>query len=238
MTKLFTDREFEAMDWLSKTIQPYTCSLNNIIEKIPDEVFLSEREILDLARRTGQYNFSAIDLMRLLNIFSDNDYNIISKYMASSLINDILEITPIDNDSIDTPFCVLKKNKQFLKDEDLLHFVSSRLGTIARIYQHGWHNRENKNRRKKRIGEILGIIGLAKKEIPRGIYAIEDKIFDELRTLILDNKWNIRNIDLMMNMVNWIFEYIENENLAALRNVTILKCMTHSGNPIYSMEEA
>ena len=65
---------------------------------------------------------------------------------------------------------------------------------------------------------------------------LED-IRDRLLELFDEDIWKIRNIDLFIKALTWIRSYIDVGDLSAITNLTKLKCMTHTGNPIYSMKE-
>lgn len=46
---------------------------------------------------------------------------------------------------------------------------------------------------------------------------------------------NIRSIDLMLNVVDWMCSYIMNANIPAMYNLKYIKALMRSGRPIYSI---
>jgi hypothetical protein len=89
----------------------------------------------------------------------------------------------------------------------------------------------------KRANEIIEIIGAdtsairgsSRKDKVRAILRKMEEVFSE-------NQWNIRDISLSNKVGGWIFKYIIFGNGAGLVNLCKLKMMTHTGNPIYSID--
>lgn len=57
-----------------------------------------------------------------------------------------------------------------------------------------------------------------------------------LETIIAENRFNIKSVDLMIKFLTWVDDYIRHGSIHALSLITRLKAMTHAGNPIYSVE--
>jgi hypothetical protein len=63
-------------------------------------------------------------------------------------------------------------------------------------------------------------------------------VANAISLIISENKWNIKDIDLMIKLVHWFDDYMHHESIYALSMISRLKAMSHFSNPIYSVEGA
>lgn len=228
----FEDKEYENLDWLNKAIEPYTLSLNDKLSELENEYILTIED-LNAGGRSVSVSLSHILNKRFKEkgiSFSLNDTVIGAELFDFHVDPD----TTVDfrTGEINKPILV-KKKKHVFTDEELPEIAVKYIMRVIdysswRIYGDSSISRTN---------EVMDIIGCtryknSKKAINKCI-----EITNRLIDIVKNTEWNVRNLDLMIKAAQWIMNYIERGDLSGITNLTKLKCMTHSGNPIYSMKE-
>lgn len=231
---LFNDNDYENMEWLEKVIEPYIFPFNNILKQIPDEITITPENIYELL---GNNNSKWVSLHIML------DY-LIHKQILKCSKDDIDEISEIftaeipDNYGIDiytkkaSGEIKLVKKVKMIEEKDIPSYVSKVVSSKL-IEQLNSNNVET-----SRIKEIMDILECDKESMSaRSVWKKLGNQRKRIIYIIENDIWRIRDVTLIYKLVDWIIMYIKNGNLAALSNIMRLKCMTHSGAPIYSMEE-
>lgn len=224
----FDDDVYENLDWLSQATTPLVFSGNAILSTLPDKVPVS------------------IDTINKSILGRDNLY-------ISSFVSDILDDVTIDHSVryllercynfegngemlVDPaqgiyPSIQVVKIKQSFSEKEIIIHIQDRLRYISG---------DNLGR----INEILDLIGYKQKDGTKNLRSSRHAgkkirgISNTLNEIFTNNKWQVRDADLMLSFIDWISQYIKNGNLAALTNITKLKIMTHKKQPIYSIKEA
>src|SRR5687768_10811530 len=109
---------------------------------------------------------------------------------------------------------------------------------IARGFLDISYNKRSAPIVRSRMNEILELLGnrkdyLKTKSTSSKIHGMISGFMD----IIKNDEWKIRNTDLALNAAKWIAKYCNSGDPGALMQFTRLKCMTHKGQPIYSMED-
>ena len=249
MSKLFNDpiyKDLASSDegWLELAIEPYRFKLNDDIAALPEEVVLSY-ELLskhihnehsarygirvnkgvfveDLFERTHGYEldyFTSDHAVRCFELECSPNTTIDLK---NETVNGEIKLVKVRNcipdDNVPRVICdiaMCKINMRTIRGDDPADFS-------ARI---------------SRANEILDIIGTTDGRSSRSLKKKLVAVRKNVRTILLEDQWRIRSADLIFSFAEWITDYCKNGNQHALMNLTRLKCMTHKGHPIYSMEE-
>jgi hypothetical protein len=229
----FKDKEYEEMDWLNLAIEEPVFSLNDILVSMPDEVEVTPEFIENL-------DWHTIDKSDLLKYAVDNAktwskyrYSLVRAYEFKMTEDEVVTFN-FETGVLSHPISLVKTTKLF-EGEELMDIVA---GMACKVIQEGlgsYYNIDN-----KRANEILDLINPNSKV--RSTRSASRKISglkQELKAVILQDKWRIRNLDIFIKAAEWITEYIKSGNLAAITNFNKLKVMTriNGGAPIYSMEE-
>lgn len=230
---IFGDKKYEELDWLTRTVEPITYSVNDLLSKMPSElVFTFE----DIRKLVGSYDLS-LDGQSAFRMMLDR-----AEFKLAT--DEIAEIRPcyklvVDGDKITIDFetgvvhggdIKMQKLKECWTEEEL----KAKMGVkgLTRL-----HDIDHSKCSLERINEILDLMG---DNIGTRKRTIKSKLADLSSTfekIMKENQWNIRNVDLSNKVGVWIAHYIEDGNLAAMTNFCKLKAITHRGYPIYAIEE-
>lgn len=233
MSKFFVDSVHENMDELTQLVRPIIWSVNNAYTELPDEFELS-RDLIDLIINSEKNEIIKSWFKEVLSTNLDNRAcaQIRNKFVFR------LEGSPkidLENKEIIDGKIFIVKTQCTLTEEQMLLIA----GHIARdiitqsivgTWSYNVNNLEKKQRVKRGL-EVASYMG-NKQRTTSGM-----TVAGILSSSIERNDWNIRDMDLILKLSGWIREYIETGCLQSMANITKMKCMTHGGNPIYSMEE-
>jgi hypothetical protein len=230
---LFEDKAYDQMEWLEKAVEPYIFPPNESMVKIPDRIDLSYDDITRHIKNISEYGSNQLNASEVLAHWcSVHKLDIPESHMM--LINEWVHFVFEGDVEINfktqtmTGKLALCKKKNQLDDEDIKANMS------ARLYRKlGQINSDNL----ARMNEVLDLLGCREGRSSRSMGNKTEAMMNFLRQVIDEDKWRVRNTELMVDCGGWIADYINHGNLAALSNFTRLKCMVHKGNPIYSMEE-
>lgn len=232
---IFDDKQYDEMDWISKAIEPTLSPLNDMLSKIPDETSFTPQQVLRAS--TSGYRVGAELQHFLLQVCQqsglklstwDDDFKKLIECFNLTLDKPI--IVNFENNTAEGGTLKLIKTKKMFEEKELEQMLG-RKGIELFL-------RMNLDKielaRANEIGELLGNITILQK---RSVRQKVNEIISTMRLQFQENKWNIKNIELADKVCLWITVYLQEGNLAALTNFCKFKVMTHSGNPIYSMEE-
>ena len=228
----FQDKEYEDMDWLNLAVEEPTFSLNDILVTLPNEIEVTP----ELIKTAINYNELTMDM--LLNEYipkgmprRDIDH-LLSAYTWKLPEDGSELIFNFETEELSEPLFLIKET-MFFEGQKLIEVVWSICNNI--IIDSISNNRGVEA---SRINEIADFLNSDNKI--RSTRSLQRKVGVLQRgfnTIIKEDKWKIRNMDLLIKSVTWACEYIRTGNLAALTNFNKLKVMTHKKQPIYSMEE-
>ena len=230
---LFKDKEYSEMEWLSKAIEPFIFPLNDTLAKMPNECQITYDFIVDKLVINQSHEITIKDAI----LFAAKGINDISPEDIESMKNsfklDIEEntILNIETKTLTGEIKLLKIKEQY-DDEDIKNIIGDSVNNIIC----------NIHEKKADIGRLNEIMDLINHKDMRGSRSVRYKTYAIAQgyvDIIKQDKWRMRNAELIIKAAKWIKNYVENGNLADLSSFTRLKCMTHlnNGAPIYSMEE-
>jgi len=223
----FEDKEYDNLDWLNAAIDMPTFSLNDRVSQLKDEYI---------------FNFDVISRIHFLTIANMLNYCITidpdQPGMPDKEIKLASELYKIDlkdgtvlnyeDGTLSHPIRLVKTAGMF-EDTHLTNIV---VKIVRRLL--------NDNRMQQdvsRLNEVMDIIECKDMRKSRSLGYKQSAIIEHFTHIVREDVWKIRNMDLMIKAAEWIREFTWTGNLAAIANLTKLKCMTHKGNPIYSMKE-
>lgn len=233
MSKFFVDNVHENMDELTQLVRPIIWSVNNAYTELPDEFELS-RDLIDLIINSNKNKIIKLWFEEVLGTnLDDLACNHIRNKFAFKLEGSP-KIDLENKEIIDGKIFIVKTQCTLTEEQMLLIASSIARDIITQSILGTWpHNATGleKKQRVKRGLEVASYMGNKQRTTSAMTVA------GILSSSIERNDWNIRDVDLILRLSSWIRTYIETGCLQSMANITKMKCMTHSGNPIYSMEE-
>jgi hypothetical protein len=236
MSDFFADTKFESLDFLAQAIAPYAGSWIDAYATVPKQIPVTLDDF-----SCNQYYTSSLNIPDIAK-FCMMRYGVSES--AARVLGNRRFIVRTDN----TPIKIIKRDGIVSIDGELfLTKVKDDISTeiIVEILRRESNHvmRGNITLRESNISRIKKIYDIIKNP--------EDKKFKSSLTvtnmyyklehiidmLIVNDTWQIRNVDLVVNLPKWIRDYATIGNLPSLVNLTKLKIMTHSKLPIYSIKE-
>jgi hypothetical protein len=232
-SNLFTDKEYEDMEWLSKAIEPYVFYVNELLAKLPDQYDLT---IDDLLNQSGDYYNSVSKIATIETILKDLGIN--KNTLDSSNRDGLLSCFTLEVDPDTTINLIEKtingtvrlvKTKVAIDDEEIRDIFSHKFQSIL------WDNTRNETI--GRLNELMDLLGVHSARKSRSTNKKLTAICEFMGQILKDDVWKIRNEQLVINLAKWMADFLSTGNLASLANITRLKCMTYNQHPLYSMQE-
>ena len=241
---VFRDKKYESLDWISAATEPIESPLNEILAILPDEVDINfDTYILSLGD-SWNMDLAVSNVVRLLlnNIKSSSIENaeLVSfvSWQNQSTLFDCFELETEGSPVLDFVSKMIDGGKlrlmkrKFTLDEQVLEDTLGDRG-IGCVQSMALYPDAI-----GRLNDIMGILGkceegLKTKSIRKKRYHLARRF----ASIIKSNEWNIKDAALADKVGAWIAAYVEKGDISAFANLGRLKVMTHSGNPIYSMEE-
>ena len=232
---IFEDKQYEDMDWLTKAIEPTISVMNDMLHTLPEKFELTPAELLNIIKQSYTLEIDIHTLfgtmllqhqIKLSRFYSD--YSMLMKCFEMRLSEDV--IIDFTTDEATGGTVGLYKIKTIFEESELLPLLGKK----------GIDNLRSMDKKVIPIARATEIAELLGADLAHGKRSSSQKIIVIISTLhdiFANNKWNIKNIDLGDRVCFWIRAYLEKGNLAALTNFCKFKVMTHSGDPIYSIEE-
>lgn len=237
---IFGDKRYENLDWITKATEPYVYDLNEVLASLPDSYELSIADAAMIISKVGEWGLRYVKTNVILP-------ELISKWYTTPLSQEktinLMECYAFEVDgkpvldfnkkTITGGKLLLKKTKESFNEDEIKH----QIGREGNILLKSLH-RDNASL--ERTHEILDLIGGESAEKGLKKRSVTGKLMylrEAYSKIMYQNKWNIRNVSLSLDVAKWICSYIEDGNLGAMTNFCRFKAMTHRGYPIYSIEE-
>ena len=226
---LFEDKQYDSLDWLNKAVESFNFPPNDVLAAMPEVFEFDFDTILAicLVRRALGINMekfvsyaaakAGVELGQA-RILVEEHYR-----LEADAVLDFEERTL-------TGHVRIVKTKSQLSDEDIVELLASK--TYERLRYISYDKAEL-----SRLNEVLDLIGAKETRSSRSSRHKSVEIAETMAKIVKEDKWRVRDYELMLKCTDWIRLYVEDGNLAAMSNFTRLKCMVHKGVPIYSMEE-
>jgi len=232
---LFGEKKYSELDWLTKAVQPISWGVSEKLNLLPD-TFDVDYEVVKSVVCAYSMRIEPIlilpSMLKSLNIklTDEEKQEIVNCYKV--VMEGKIEID-FENETMTGGTMTFTKIKESFTDEELQKKMGHNgIRLLRGIYESeitGTPDRE------ARLDEVLDLIGgkttkrLVRKKL-RDLYAAYENG-------MVENKWNVRSIELSDRIALWIKVYIMTGNLAAFTNFCKFKAVTHRGYPIYSIEE-
>lgn len=231
---IFKDPESERLEkeeWLTyateRVICPLTDKINSLQYPFPIPQHIIEKSIFFYEHcNTLQFYSRSINahMCEVLNIIRCHEKRIIEKANIFNVLDyeriDLKELSGIAVTANvaplrDIPFLL---SSAFFVDSMFFQYKNSHLNAILDVF-----------------ANLPGEVNEFKKKS-----ATRDKKAFTL-TLVMntikENRWNIKNTDLMINVAEWAIDYLKYGGPYPLMMLSRLKVMSRKGKPIYSMED-
>jgi len=228
------DKEYEEMDWLNLAIEGYTFSLNDVLVTMPNRIEITP----DLIYANIAYN--EISVRAILKPYLPEN---LPSHECAGLI-DAFSFHSEETETILFNFQTSKLSAPYFLVKDITLFEGEQLAGIvldfclAIIRRSLGHAVRIPEGAIGRVNEIMDFMTLDNKSRSSKNWHKKIRMLQiEYGRLIKEDKWKIRNMDLIVKSAEWACSYISTGNLAALTNFNKLKVMTHKKQPIYSMTE-
>jgi len=230
---LFQDKEYEELNWLNRAIEPFVFPLNDIIAQIPDRVDFHYADIVQLITDNVSLMFNKDWLIeRVMKqhgiAYGDDDVRTMSNFLDLEVVGN--GHIDFEKGEMDGYFSLVKKKPQ-LDDDDIKNWIVEQSNKVL----DGIYSSDRSDL--GRMNEIMDILNCKELRSSRSVRKKHYEIIATFSKIIQEDTWRIRNADLAVKCAIWAKEYIIYGNLASLSNFTRIKCMTHKGLSIYSMEE-
>jgi hypothetical protein len=226
------DKEWDQMDWLNRAVEPYIFSFNLELAKIPSEFVLKYSDVIGFVKDNYEIRLSAV-VNRVMTKSGVNKEGISMLDLLG--IDKIFEFRLESDTELDLDQEIIKggitlvKKIESLNDDMIRELLPTLVMNILRISG----SRANAST----VNEVMDILDCKEARSSSSVRKKASALTDHVYNIYKDNTWNIRNVDLAIKMLYWIKGYCENADRCSLANLSKLKCMTHNGHPIYSMEE-
>lgn len=238
---VFADKKFESLDWISAATEPFESKMNELLVLLPEEEQVDFDKYLKLIGDSWNMDLSLRDAVRYLLNKSTRDavekYNKLS-WEQQCAIQDCFCFSVSGQPVLDfTEKTIRGGTLNIVKIQHTLEESTLKrlLGAAGINSLHSFGLPQDAC---ARMNDIMDLIGgcesyFKTKSTRRKKYAIVDR----LKKIFAANEWNIKDADLADKVGFWVGTYISKGDLSAFANLGKLKVMTHSGNPIYSIEE-
>lgn len=225
---LFRDKEYEGFDWLNKAVEPTLFQVNEKFTQLPMETAFSIDELMNKAYGGAVEKDTLIKMAcdaAGVDMNSNELYTTKVFFEIKAPYNEVFSFKDVPTDKT----ILLIKTKQTLDENDVKTIVAEEcyniIGGIWRKADIG------------RMNEVLDIVGHMEAKRGRSVNSKRSELVSAFTNIIKEDKWRVRDMDLMIRAATWARRYIDDGNLPAMSNLIKLKCMTHAGDPIYSIQE-
>jgi len=234
-----TDEE----SWLELAIEPFRFYLNDMVHLLPERIELGFEEILNLVKYNSDDRHLSIEPSRILKPLIEKAANKRVSDGEMEILLGLYSVTIAEDAEIDFVMKEMSHPVVFSKSgheipEDKLSEVISNLAVRSLEFNKPRPNSSSHGEMISRMNEVFDLIGFEGNDrSTRSIRRKSDAIKQRVGKIILEDEWRIRNYEIIDSFCKHLCSFINSGNMHALMNITRLKCMTHRGLPIYSMED-
>lgn len=229
----FQDKEYEEMDWLNLAQEMPVFTANDILIAMPDEIAITADVIANHGTPWNQIDLDSILKSHVPEGTHPNIKNALYKAYTFKVEDGTTYNFKTRNLRGEIN---LVKNFQMYEGEKLMKLMVNLTQTILRdrLGNIPYKSLDVSGRVNEIVDFLNNDSGIRKtRSLNRKIRILHH----QYTTVIKEDKWRLRDMDLLLKAVNWACDYIKTGNLASLTNFNKLKVMTYKKDPIYSMEE-
>lgn len=238
---MFTDKVYEDLDELSQLVEPFNCELNDELAIIPDCIEITVDDIMHQLGDLGRWSTFSVERFMIIKIreYKGSDsvladiWGAIDKFFKLKVEGEDVRSFTIDIEKNTMSHkLVIVKDKLCYEEKELEKMSRNRFHRQVRdlLWQASKVN-------KSRLNEIAELFNAEKSRQSRNWDKKVSLLCDHIKSMMEDRDLNIRDLGLAERFGRWVGLYVRDGSLPALTNITKLKIMTHSGKPIYSIEE-
>jgi hypothetical protein len=235
------DEKYEKLDYLSQLTEIVVSPQNEILGNLPERLKIDFELFSKVKTRAWNLSlgFEVNVTQILIEILSLREREYIEDIRKCFTL-EASEDLEVDFDTQKmTGTLVLVKIDNQLDEKKLLEMA------IEKAKRHLSYYCWPAKRLREKISTVLDVFETgsgsewAKTAYGRSGYEGERKICEALTSVILDNKWRIRDTSIIIKMGSWIQGYLkdEDESNTGLVNLIKLKIMVDKDLPIYSIDE-
>jgi hypothetical protein len=235
------DEAYEKLDYLSQLTEVVIGPQNEVLGRAPDRAELTLEQVnLCKTQTWGASPGYELNMRHVLLQFlpeTDEPYIDDIKQYFKFEVSDDFELD-VANKKMTGTVAVVKTLQQ-VDEKELLEIAIER--AIRALQQYNWPAK----RLREKITTVLNTLDpgvgteWAKTLTGRAGWSGATVIKDTLKNVILENKWRIRDADVILKVGNWINSYLsdESEQDLGLVNLVKLKIMLDKDLPVYSVDE-
>ena len=234
VSTLFQDKTYDSLDFLSKAIEPFEHPFDDILNSLPKEIRLVDKDFRDLIVGQGPYVGSSVYRRDVFKRAVKNE--LVAEY--ADYIQSFYDTVLLPDSWIDIEHAtsnggiLLTRNSKVITEEEVKQIALEKMqDDLGSITYCNFKNLETKSRLYEII-ESLDVDTTGSKNAVRKYYALKRHIL----THIFD-KWKLRSLDGVLKLGGWISDYIVKGNYSSYVNITHFKVMTHAGHAIYDLQE-
>lgn len=252
MSKLFSDPEFERLHsdddaWLELAMDPFRYDLVDVMHSMPDEISVGFEDVLFHLKGRKSDSYLNLSAQNIINSHLADARN----YGKKTLKTEELDAITGMYEFIIEPGTIVDFKRRFMSNPIILKktkVMTERELVELAVDQAMYHLQSGISNPKvgtpdhkemlSRLNEVIDIVDSSLKS--RSCRSINKKrcgLAKRLRSIFVEFEWQVKSADIMVDFCKNIRMYVESGNMHAMMNLTRLKCMTHKGNPIYSMEK-
>jgi len=233
---MFNDVVFNGLDDISKMLEPFTYSINDIVAGMPDEISIDFFDIHKLIALnptssvgSGIYieKLISIGLSKQGNIKLDNLSDVQSFY--SLKVDDNL-ILNLELGELSGCITIFKKSNGY-SDKEMKQMVDK---NILDGVKTGMSSPSQSD--KKSANELAELFDIKNVNNERSTKGKRNLLIKDFENIINDNKICIKDVDFSKRVGKWIRLFLSNGNLGAIKNLCKLKIVSHKKHAIYSIE--
>lgn len=234
------DEVYEKLDYLSQLTEVVIGPQNEVLAAIPDRMELTVEQVwqgrIPTYSRVNSYELNLSNI--LLGFVPKKHHSVVL-----SLIDCFeFDVSPdfqlnMDTKTMQGTIAIVKKQQQIDEKRVLKLAVDSALGMLN---NYEWPNKRLRERAITVMNTLEEGKGheWAKGHEGRVSGAACREIQNLLKDVILENKWRVRDAEVIQKMGSWIQSYMaEKENGLGLVNLLKLKMMVSRDLPVYSIDE-
>ncbi len=236
------DEAYEKLDYLSQLTEIVVSPQNEVLGRLPDKFELNFAYIKSHKTRTWGYKpgFELSLYNVLLDLLNGADHKYV-KYINDIVphfefqVSEDLEIDFNEDIMIGT-IDVIKVSAQ-IEEKKLLEMAVQR--SCSELNGYAWTSK----RLRERLITVIDVLQpgrgttWAQGASGRINFSGDKEIKTILTDLILENKWRIRDAEIIVKIGQWINAYLINGNEVGLMNLLKLRIMVDKDLPIYSIDE-
>jgi hypothetical protein len=235
------DEVYDNLDYLSQVTEVVLGPQAEVLAKLPERIEVTYEDVVRY--RSNSWNFNAGMQLQpfyvLANYCKHHEYEILREVVD----NFEFEVSPdceidFEEGKLTGTILLVKKNGQV----DERHMLELATDRAVRAFRSGsWSSKGLINRAITVMNTLEAGSGTewAKTVSGRVAPAVYRQLTNQFTSLILDNKWRIRNAELIVKMAVWISDYLADNVDGPLALVKLMKLsiMVRKDMPIYSMDE-